>query len=231
MTRSCRHLESSGLQLSAASPTKLDLQLSIALCGSQQIRLGHGAAVTKMQATSLLARVTGPAAGAVAAWLDRDTSWLNLTFVPGLRESIRISAMLKTLQQASLGGAMALGLACTSTSASKAFDQEPWVDCLYNKKSMTCRRTFACKTDPCNQFTLEWKDGVKDTYKRFKDGVASNVGFYRDTRGGTWMLREFGYPFGLVNEANGNTIIYGMTLDQCQSSFGLSDLCGKKFTP
>jgi hypothetical protein len=231
MESSCHHHESGGMQPSAASPAKLNLQLSIALCGSQQIRLGQGPALTKTQAKSLLTGVTGPAAGVVAAWLDRGTSWLNLTFVPGSKESIRISAMLKTWQQASLVGAMALVLACTSTNASKAFDKEPWVDCLYNKKSMTCRRIFACKTDPCNQFSLEWKDGVKDTYKRFKDGVVSNVGFYRDTRGGTWMLRGFGYPFGLVNEANGNTIIYGMTLEQCQSSFGLSDLCGKKFTP
>ena len=128
------------------------------------------------------------------------------------------------------GAAMMLILATTGIGTSKGEDQEPWVNCLFNNKQMSCRRTFLCKTAPCGEFRLEWKDGAKDTFKRFKDGVVSNVGFYRDTRGGEWMLRGFGYPFGLINQTNGNTIIYGMTLSECQSSFGLSDLCGKKLS-
>lgn len=149
----------------------------------------------------------------------------------GIPPGLSHLAMLKTMQRASFGIAIALALACTSTGASKALEQEPWVACLYNRKQISCRRTFLCETAPCNQFRLEWKDGVKDTYKRFKDGVVSEVGFYRDTRGGEWMLRGFADTFGLVNQSNGNIIIYGNTLSQCQASFGLSDLCGKEVAP
>lgn len=134
--------------------------------------------------------------------------------------------MLKTSLQAGFEAGMGLVLACASVGPSKAIDQEPWVDCLYNRKSMSCRRTFLCKDAPCDKFRLEWKDGVKETYRRYKDGVVSNVGFYYDARGGEWMLRGFADSFALVNESNGNTIIYGMSLRQCSNS-GLSDLCVK----
>ena len=78
-----------------------------------------------------------------------------------------------------------------------------------------------------DRFKLEWKDGVHDTYTRVKDGAARNVGFYQDPRGGEWMLRGYAGSFGLVNQANGNTIIFDMSLETCRNS-GLSDLCAAK---
>ena len=115
----------------------------------------------------------------------------------------------------------------TVSSAAKAMAAEPWVSCLYNNKSIPCRRTFLCTDAPCNRFKIEWKDGIHDTYTRVKDGAARNVGFYKDQRGGEWMLRGYAGSFGLVNQANGNTIIFDMSLEQCRTS-GLSDLCTAK---
>lgn len=111
---------------------------------------------------------------------------------------------------------------------SKAVEREPWVECLYNRVEIACKRTFLCPPEilPCNKFRLEWKDGFKDTYTRVQDGAVRNVGFYRDSRGGQWMLRGYAGSFALRNNSNGNTIIYRMTLKQCQQS-GLNDLCRK----
>ena len=122
-----------------------------------------------------------------------------------------------------LGGVNAI----TANSAEKAMAAEPWVSCLYNNKSIPCRRTFLCADAPCDRFKIAWKDGLHDTYTRVKDGAARNVGFYKDPRGGEWMLRGYAGSFGLVNQANGNTIVFDMTLEQCPNS-GLSDLCAAK---
>jgi hypothetical protein len=115
-------------------------------------------------------------------------------------------------------------LPVTSTGSVKAFEAEPWANCLYNNESIMCRRTFLCETAPCKRFKLEWRDGISDIYSRTRDGMANNVGFYQDTHGGEWLLRGFAGSFALVNQANGNKIIYDMTLVSCQES-GLSDLC------
>lgn len=160
----------------------------------------------------------------IVFWLHGESSGLSLEAVPRLHASFRLFTKLKASLQAGFGAGMVLVLACASVGPLKAIDQEPWVDCLYNRKSMSCRRTFLCKDAPCDKFRLEWKDGVKETYRRYKDGVVPNVGFYQDVQGGEWMLRGFADSFALVNESNGNTIIYGMTLLQCSNS-GLSDLC------
>ena len=55
-------------------------------------------------------------------------------------------------------------------------------------------------------------------------GVAKNVGYYTDSRGGEWILRGYAGSFALKNLQNHNTIIFAMTLSQCRNS-GLSDLC------
>ena len=103
---------------------------------------------------------------------------------------------------------------------------EPWSRCLYNNQSIDCRRTFLCNSAPCGVFSLEWKDGARDVFTRYRDGVARNVGFYRDTRGGEWMLRGFVGSFGLRNVANGNAVVYDMTLAECRQSM-LADFCGR----
>lgn len=113
-----------------------------------------------------------------------------------------------------------------TTEEVRALEPENWTKCLYNKKELVCRRIFLCPVGvvPCIKFRLEWNDGVKDTYTRMKSGIARNVGFYQDARGGQWTLRGYAGSFALRNNANGNTIVYDMTLKQCQKS-GLSDLC------
>ena len=103
---------------------------------------------------------------------------------------------------------------------------EPWSRCLYNNQSIDCRRTFLCNSAPCGVFSLEWKDGARDVFTRYRDGVARNVGFYRDTRGGEWMLRGFAGSFGLRNVANGNAVVYDMTLAECRRSM-LADFCAR----
>ena len=117
------------------------------------------------------------------------------------------------------------GAAANEEAANKAVANEPWENCLYNNRSIPCRRTFLCPDAPCGRFKLEWKDGINDTYTRIRDGMARNVGFYKDPRGGEWMLRGFAGVFGLVNQSNQNTIIYGMSLRECLSTSALSDLC------
>lgn len=101
-----------------------------------------------------------------------------------------------------------------------------WSSCLYNNQSLYCRRIFLCPGSPCGIFRLDWKDGASDVFTRYKDGVAKNVGFYRDTRGGEWMLRSFAGSFGLKNTINGNQIVFDMTLDECKQSM-LEDFCSK----
>ena len=113
----------------------------------------------------------------------------------------------------------------TLSRTGEAVADEPWETCLYNNKSIPCRRTFLCSDAPCGRFKLEWKDGISDTYTRRRDGAARNVGFYDDPRGGKWMLRGFAGVFGLINQSNNNTIIYGMSLSECLSTSALSDLC------
>ena len=136
---------------------------------------------------------------------------------PMIRIALALSSALL------LGGVNAIA----GNSGGKAMAAEPWVSCLYNNKSVPCRRTFLCADAPCNRFKIEWKDGIHDTYTRVKDGAARNVGFYKDPRGGEWMLRGYAGSFGLVNQANGNTIIFDMSLETCRNS-GLSDLCAAK---
>ena len=77
---------------------------------------------------------------------------------------------------------------------------------------------------PCGVFSLEWTDGARDVFTRYGDGVARSVCFYRDTRGGEWMLRGFAGSFGLRNAANGNAMVYDMTIAGCRQSM-LADLC------
>ena len=105
---------------------------------------------------------------------------------------------------------------------------EQWSRCLYNNQSIDCRRTFLCNSAPCRVFSLEWKDGARDVFTRYRDGVARNVGFYRDTRGGEWMLRGFAGSFGLKNvaNANANAVVYDMTLAECRRSM-LADFCAR----
>lgn len=119
--------------------------------------------------------------------------------------------------------AMALPLAAPGPA--NAFEPEPWTTCLYNNKSIQCRRVFLCEAAPCKSFKLEWRDGFSDVYTQRREGAALNTGFYTDSRGGEWLLRGFAGSFALVNQANGNKIIYDMTLQACAQS-GLSDLCG-----
>ena len=104
-----------------------------------------------------------------------------------------------------------------------AMHPEGWKPCLYNNKSIECKRTFLCTEAPCFTFKLEWADGLSDIYKG-KPGMARNTGIYYDTRGGEWLLRGYAGSFGLKNDANGNTIIFDMKLEDCKNS-GLSDLC------
>ena len=106
----------------------------------------------------------------------------------------------------------------------QAVQANDWSDCLYNKKYIRCKRIFLCPDAPCDTFKLEWKDGLKDKFTRYKDGMARNVGFYRDTRGGEWMLRGYLGTFGLKNVNNGNSIVYGMALESCKKSM-LDDFC------
>ena len=103
-------------------------------------------------------------------------------------------------------------------------DQDDWNNCLYNNKSIACRRQFLCTDAPCGVFKLEWIDGLSDVFKLQRPGVARNVGYYRDSRGGEWILRGYAGAFALKNLRNHNTIIYGLTLSECRHS-GLSDLC------
>ena len=120
-----------------------------------------------------------------------------------------------------MGFAMLDLLASSLLSFQKA---EPWRDCLYNNKSIECRRTFLCEGAPCGRFEMEWKDGLNDVFTRYRDGVVRNVGYYTDSRGGQWILQGYADAFALVNLANNNTIIFNMTLRNCRQS-PLSDRC------
>jgi hypothetical protein len=119
---------------------------------------------------------------------------------------------------------VALILPFGSLHSAKAIESSGWVTCLYNNTNKQCRRKFLCKDAPCDRFELVWRDGVSDIYSLIRD-VASNVAYYKDARGGKWLLRAYAGSFALVNQANGNTIVYDMTLQACRQS-GLSDLCG-----
>ena len=103
---------------------------------------------------------------------------------------------------------------------------EQWSRCLYNNQSIDCRRTFLCNGAPCGVFRLKWKDGASDVFTRYGDGVARNVGFYKDTRDGEWMLRGFAGSFGFRDVDNGNAIVYDMTLSECRQSM-LDDFCSR----
>ena len=103
-------------------------------------------------------------------------------------------------------------------------EQEAWTTCLFNNKTMTCRRQFLCMKAPCGSFKLEWKDGFSEVFTRTRPGVARNVGHYADSRGGQWLLRGFAGSFALKNVQNHNTIVFDMTLPECRHS-GLSDWC------
>ena len=103
-------------------------------------------------------------------------------------------------------------------------EPEPWTACLYNNESIGCRRTFQCTEAPCGTFKLEWKDGLSDIFTMYKRGRSRNISYYSDTRGGKWIMQSYAGRFGLENLANGNTIIFDMTLRDCRES-GLSDLC------
>ena len=103
-------------------------------------------------------------------------------------------------------------------------DQDGWNNCLYNNKSIACRRQFLCTEAPCGSFQLEWIDGLSDVFTLIRPGLARNIGYYSDSRGGEWILREYAGSFALRNLQNQNTIDFAMTLSQCRDS-GLSDLC------
>jgi len=97
-----------------------------------------------------------------------------------------------------------------------------WENCLYNKESIPCRRTFLCGNapPPCYSFSLEWKDGLHDSYKRDKTRIseARNFGYYKDSRGGEWELTGYSGSFFLINSKNKNTIIYDMTIEDCRKT-------------
>ena len=102
---------------------------------------------------------------------------------------------------------------------------QSWQPCLYNNKSIECRMTYLCKKAPCYHFKLEWKDGASDIYSG-KPGIARNYATYKDTRGGQWAKRSLAGTFNLKNTSNGNTIIYGLTLDNCTNPiYKLGDFC------
>lgn len=144
--------------------------------------------------------------------------------MPCLEQQANTPNMRKKILARTVATATALLTAHFSTNAAKAIEPEPWTNCLYNRSSISCRRIFTCASTPCYQFRLEWRDGIKETYTRVKSGMALNVGFYEDPRGGQWMLRGYAGSFALVNESNKNTIIYDMTLNECQRS-ELSEYC------
>ena len=117
-----------------------------------------------------------------------------------------------------------LMLAFLATTLIALSEPEPWTACLYNNESIGCRRTFMCSEAPCLTFKLEWKDGLSDIFTMYKRGRSRNISYYSDTRGGKWIMQSYAGRFGLENLANGNTIIFDMTLRDCRES-GLSDLC------
>lgn len=120
----------------------------------------------------------------------------------------------------------ALALPVLALGSAEPVRSDQWSSCLFNNRPVDCRRTFLCPGVPCDVFRLEWEDGPDDVFTRVRDGAARNVGFYRDTRGGEWMLRGFAGAFGLRNPANGNAIVYGMTLPECEHSM-LDDFCSR----
>ena len=103
-----------------------------------------------------------------------------------------------------------------------SMEESEWKNCLYNKESIPCRRTFLCGNapPPCYSFRLEWKDGLRDSYTRDQTRIsqARNVGYYKDPRGGEWQLIGYAGSFFLVNPKNKNTIIYDMTIEDCRKT-------------
>ena len=58
-----------------------------------------------------------------------------------------------------VGGALLVGgvNAITASRAVKAMAAEPWVSCLYNNKSIPCRRTFSAPMPPATVSKLSGK--------------------------------------------------------------------------
>ena len=90
----------------------------------------------------------------------------------------------------------ALALPVLALGSAEPVRSDQWSSCLFNNRPVDCRRTFLCPDVPCDVFRLDW------------------------------MLREFAGAFGLRNPANGNAIVYGMTLPECEHSM-LDDFCSR----
>ena len=90
----------------------------------------------------------------------------------------------------------ALALPVLALGSAEPVRSDQWSSCLFNKRPVDCRRTFLCPGVPCDVFRLDW------------------------------MLRGFAGAFGLRNPANGNAIVYGMTLPECEHSM-LDDFCSR----
>ena len=102
---------------------------------------------------------------------------------------------------------------------------EAWVNCSYNGRNLRCRRTFLCSSAPCNRFRLTWSDGISDTYTLIRTTTRTSS-IYRDPRGGEWNLLSYAGSFVLRNPANGNTIIFDGSQQDCSKVWQLGSICG-----
>jgi hypothetical protein len=123
--------------------------------------------------------------------------------------------------------ALVLLMFSESPNGALAEQQEPWVACSYNGKSIKCQRNFLCKQYPCNSFSIKWADGAKDTYKLVSRSSRTSA-TYSDSRGGEWNLLAYGGSFILRNPVNGNTVIFDGSYATCRSEWQLGELCGKR---
>jgi hypothetical protein len=123
--------------------------------------------------------------------------------------------------------ALVLVIFCETPKSALAEQQEPWVTCSYNGRSIRCQRSFLCKQAPCNSFSLTWADGAKDTYKLVSRSSRTSA-TYSDSRGGKWNLLAYAGSFILRNPANGNTIIFDGSFSTCKNEWQFGDLCGKR---
>lgn len=123
--------------------------------------------------------------------------------------------------------ALVLVLFSEAPESALAEQQEPWVTCSYNGKSIKCQRSFLCKQAPCNSFSIKWADGAKDTYKLVSTSSRLSA-TYSDSRGGQWNLLAYAGSFVLRSPANGNTILFNGSYNTCRRIWLFGDLCGKQ---